>query len=325
MEELRQDGLAVQGFQKAAAAAPGIELRAEALERAARIETRRRRYREAVALYAEIARIQPAGPRGRAALLESARLSIGSLRDPAGALAVYERLLATPGLAADQRARVQLGIAGARLRLGDLEKAEQALRSIVSPPADPDDAAEALYRLAEISFFRLDFRTASERYEEAATTYPHSAHANDAIERYVLLFQGEDDANGEPLRLLAALEQAVGKGDLAAATLASDEMAARHPDSILMDDALLALGSAYEEADSVGVAIRTYREIPARFPESRLAPEAQKRIGDLYAGALGDFKQALVEYEALLTRWPMSLQAGEMRGTVLRLRRKNAS
>jgi hypothetical protein len=75
----------------------------------------------------------------------------------------------------------------------------------------------------------------------------------------------------------------------------------------------------------VTVAIRTYREIPARFAESRLAPEAQKRIGDLYAGALGDWKQALVEYEALLKNWPQSLQAGEMRGAVLRLRRKNAS
>jgi len=92
-----------------------------------------------------------------------------------------------------------------------------------------------------------------------------------------------------------------------------------------LDDALLALGGAYETADSLSVAVRTYREIPARFPASRLAPEAQKRIGDLYAGALGDWKQALVEYEALLTRWPQSLQAGEMRGTVLRLRRKNAS
>jgi hypothetical protein len=164
MEELREDPLAVQAFQKAAVSAPGIDLKAEALERAAQLETRRRRYREAVALYGEIARLQPAGPRGRGALLESARLSITSLRDPAGAPRHLRAPPAMPGMASDQRARVQLR-SRARNSGWGTSKGRAAYAGIVSPPADRTLTAEALYRLAEISFFRLDFKTASKRFE----------------------------------------------------------------------------------------------------------------------------------------------------------------
>ena len=200
---------------------------------------------------------------------------------------------------------------------GDFKEVEKGLLDLMNTPMED----RALYQLGETHFFREDFKSALEKFNQVVEKYPKSSIENHALQRILLITDYEKD---EGLRTLARVELLRRQGrfdeginELKGFLNVEGGMSQMAPSAKwnegLKGNAILLMGDLYEGMGDFPSSISSYEGLVERNKESRLAPEALRRAGEVYWVRLGDRKKALENFERVLLDYPHSVQTDLIR------------
>lgn len=240
------------------------------------------------------------------AMFQIAELHLTRYHDAQTALTAYRSLLAvapkTP-----RREDALFRIADCHVARGSLLDAIAQYTMILDPQKSGlsgDTAQErARYRLAEMTLFQGNLDEAVKQFNEVAELFPGSPYANDALE-WSLLIEEARQAGDEAVHAFLdgrLLERQYRSGD---ALDAYKRFLNRYPDGPISDLAILEIGALLDELDKPLEAIAAWRDLIERYPASRYAPEAQRRIAEAYELRLQNISQAIAEYETVLVEYP---------------------
>jgi predicted negative regulator of RcsB-dependent stress response len=236
---------------------------------------------------------------------------VRSLQRSGNVTEVRALLAANPGL--DGRIpELALERALAAVREGEIDRALPALDSLAQAwPA-------ARFMLAEAQFFSGALDSAHANYTRVAER-PEDPDAATALDRLYLL----EEAPQSPLRAtLGRLAWERWRGSRANALRLADSLwRAQAPRGEYAARAGLELAALRVEAGDVRGALVPLLVIADSLADDRLAPLARQRAGDAYA-SLGDEKNALLQYEECLARYPRAWNSAEVRRRLERLRKE---
>ena len=238
-----------------------------------------------------------------AAMLLRAGIQLRYVRDVHSALATYERTekMISGGAYLNH---VRLGKAEAMLLLG--EDAEPVLTSLLEAPAPYSLRARLL--LGHHYFFRAEFDTAMEAYQQVAEIDTTSEWSNDALE-FLSLTRGNRDFFYQPLALYAEGIRLEWTGNTNAAIASYMQVLEKFPKANLRHQTRMKLGDLYAQQEDNVKAEGYYLEIIAE--ESVLVAEAILKLASL-AGS-GDPEKAQQRYTQLLEQHPQSIHTPEAR------------
>ncbi|HET9235132.1 MAG TPA: tetratricopeptide repeat protein, partial [Candidatus Eisenbacteria bacterium] len=295
--------------------------RSELLFRAADMAETTGKYREALAYLDRVIAEREGTAAAASAKLKSAEIRDKKLRDPAGALAFYEKIQNDPQLG-HHRPTMLVQMGDCYLRLGQYDAATRIYREVGPQAFDPEDAELAALRLAEIQFMKGNIDSAVTAYQDMADKNPRSRFADQAASRYIMINKYRLGGGLDGLvKTWGRMEWARLAGDSLAVTRAAAELKERDPDGELAAEALLALGEVALAGGNPTGAQASLDELVRRFPKDRRrAPEALMRMGNILADQ-GKLQDALTKFEAVLIQYPTSVQAGDARRRTEALRR----
>lgn len=162
--------------------------------------------------------------------------------------------------------------------LGSPEQVEEALRKAVSEHRGSKDARNLLG-----SFYL--------RYDKPAEALAEYREADRL-----------DGSSGAYLARFA--EWALREGHTQDAIETYEELARQSASDTMRAEASTGLARAFEEAGRLDQAVGAYREVIARYPETRYREEAMVRLAGLYLAHFQDGRQALDTYRSLLAHVP---------------------
>jgi tetratricopeptide (TPR) repeat protein len=203
---------------------------------------------------------------------------------------------------------------------GDTATAAARFRDVViAPNATPDQQDEAVYRLAQLEYFRGDFKSAQARLSEL-TLNLHADYANDALQMLVVL-QENSTAAPQALKEFARADYLSHQRRNTEAIPILLTLINQNPQALLIDDALMKAGTLQSEAGLYRDAIETYERLLSQFSQTSISLDrAQFKIGEIYQYYLRDKTQAIGAYEKLLANFPQSLHITEARKRIRVLR-----
>jgi TolA-binding protein len=207
------------------------------------------------------------------------------------------------------------------LGAGRLEPARSALRTVLARGRNPVEREVAEYDMIELDFFEARFDSAAADYREFAARHPRGYLTNDAIAR-IFLIDENLDSGPRPLTLFAEAAREARAGHPDSATALLTQAAERYPGSSLEDDIFIALGDVVLVTPNHVAALAYYQAVADSMSQSPLAPAAMMRIGRYHAEVAQNDQAAIGAYERVLERYPESLEAGEARKLIERLRRR---
>jgi tetratricopeptide (TPR) repeat protein len=252
--------------------------------------------------------------------MERARLLAGPLGSVEEALDVYDELLGNHLLRPRheairlQRAEVQLNLARYEGALADFRELAGGSRS-----ASVRERAE--YLIGEIFFYDGELDSAAAVWARQVETFPKGELANDALKR-IYLFNENYGEDGTPLKRLGQVYRLTAEGRLDVATARLDSLLAEYAEDPIEDDMLIEAGELWLQLGDPGKALPYYSDVARKYPESRLAPVAMMKKGELLESSLANPTEALTVYEELIVRYPLSIEASEVRPRVTRLRKE---
>ena len=220
-------------------------------------------------------------------------------------------LAANPGLE-DRIPELALERALAAVREGDISRALPVLDSLAK--AWPS----ARFMLAEAQFFSGELDSAHANYTRVAER-PEDPDAAVALDRLYLL----EEAPSSPLRAtLGRLAWERWRGSRKDALELADSLwRTQAPRGEYAARAGLELAALKVEAGDARGALGPLLVIADSLADDRLAPLARQRAGDAYA-SMGDEKNALLQYEECLARYPRAWNSAEVRRRLERLRKE---
>jgi len=203
---------------------------------------------------------------------------------------------------------------------GDTASAASRFREVIDAGnATPDQQDEASYRLAELEFFRGQFKDAEQRLTNL-TLDLHANYANNALGLLTLLQENSTSA-GAGLREFARAEYLSRQKRNNEAIPLFLAVIDQNPQSLLVDDALMRVAHLQAEARLYSEAIATYERLLTQFTESSIAlDKAQFHIGEIYQYRIKDNAKAISAYEALLANFSQSLHVTDARKRIRELR-----
>lgn len=269
---------ALASFDRAAAYA-GTETAPRALYAAGTVQVRAGAWAGAAERFERLARDYPASPQNAEAGLGLAEAYARLGRFDQSAAESSRRL---PTLEGDHRARGQLLLGDALLRLG---RRDEAREQFLAVPDSSPYARRARFGLARLAFDMGDFESAVRDFAavRADTPEPDSLRSggDDALAHEASYFEGL------ALKEIGNLGEAEGRLEAAATG---------RPMGAYADAALLELGVLrFERRDYEGAAI-ALRTLLDTYGTSPYAGEAARMLGESYA-ALGDTERAREAYE----------------------------
>jgi thioredoxin-like negative regulator of GroEL len=197
-------------------------------------------------------------------------------------------------------------------REGQLDAARPLLDSLVRIwPA-------ARFMRAEFEFFAGEMDSAQAHYDSVAAN-SDDPDAATALDRIYLL----EESPKSPVRpMLGKIAYERWRNHRAAAlTLADSLWRTQRPRGEYAAHAGLELAAIRAESGDLRGALAPLLVVCDSLAADRLAPLARQRAGDLYL-ALGDDKNALMQFEECLARYPRAWNSAEVRRRVERLRKE---
>jgi tetratricopeptide (TPR) repeat protein len=215
----------------------------------------------------------------------------------------------------------------ARLRLGEIDVAKGATSQAVqqyqavfaATDAIPDQNDEAAFRLAELAYFRGQFKEALSILS-ALSLNSKADYANDAIQLLTFL---QENSTVAP----EALKQ-FGRADLLSRQKKNSEaiqtfldVVRQFPQAPLADASLMHIAALQVEAGMYQDAIVTYERVLKEYKETgKTLDRAQFRVGEIYQFGLHTTAKAIAAYEHVLTDYPQSVLGNEARKRIRQLR-----
>jgi TolA-binding protein len=321
MFALSRNDLAQKAIAEALARATTPARRSELCFRAADMAESAGKHQEALGYLAKVIAEREGTAAASSAKLKTAEIKDKQLRDPAGALAFYEKIQNDPQLG-HYRPTMLMQMADCYLRLGKFDLATATYRGVGAEAFDPEDAELAALRLGEIQFMKGNLDSAVTLYQQMADLNPRSRFADQAASRYIMINKYRLGGGLDGLvKTWGRLEWARLAGDSVEVGRAAANLRERDPDGELAAEALLALGEVALAHGNRESACASLEDLVRAYPkDQRRAPEALLRIGAILSDQ-GKREEALSKYETVLTDYPTSVQAGDARRRMEALRR----
>lgn len=185
--------------------------------------------------------------------------------------------------------------------------------------ATPDQADEAGFRLAEISYFGGNFKVAIDRLSEISFNLKAN-YANDALS--LLSFLQENTATSEPaLAKFARADFLTRQRRNSEAIPIFLQVITEYPQALLVDDALMKVADLQARSGMYVESIASYERLLREFKETSIALDrAQFHIAEIYDRSLHDNTAALAAYSRVLADYPESLLGPLVRKRIRALR-----
>ena len=203
---------------------------------------------------------------------------------------------------------------------GDTTQAAARYREVINAPnATPDHQDEAIFRLAELEYFGGKFEDAIQHLGAISSTVT-ADFANDALELMSFLEENKTTAPQALVQFARADFLSRQKKNAEAIELFS-KVIDQYPTALLVDDAMMKVGSLQAQMHLYADAIASYERILNQFKETSIARDkAQYSVGEVYEMGLKDKFKAIAAYEKLLTDYPQSLLTTQARRRIRELR-----
>jgi TolA-binding protein len=202
---------------------------------------------------------------------------------------------------------------------GDLEEARAAYRRLAYGRGPEQIREQGTYKLAELLFLEGRIEESREAFDELIDSYPQGFYVNDALAQTMLISEGlaEDE---EALTQYAAAMLMARQRRYGPALESFGGFEQEFPDSPLLDDVLMQTAGIRGHTGRHQEALADLETLIRDHPESRLCPEALRRVGQIYEHHLQDLPAAREAYERLLSEYPEYLFLNEVRRTLRRLK-----
>jgi tetratricopeptide (TPR) repeat protein len=276
-------------------------------------------YANAIAAFERVVREHPQTDVGARSLLRIADIQYSRLDDRNGARAALEAVVKSypqfPEFVDD--ARLQLG--EVLLSLGDVEATEQQYSHLASRKPIVGAAGEkALFRLAELQYFRGNFQDALDLLQDLLRN-PISDATNDALSLQILIKENQKPTEAA-LKAFARAQLLQRERKFSESLSACDDILAKYPNSSLVDETFELRGDLLAQMGKFREAVASYERLIADFPKSIALDKALISIGRIYQTALGEREKAIETYQRLLEKYPASIYTTEARKRIRVLR-----
>lgn len=280
-------------------------------------------YEEALGAYQELIRRHPTSRESAEALYARGEIYFLQLNHVDSALVAYRILAADTGEKSRYRDAV-FRIGDCLAVKGDVEGARYEYQKMARGGGPEEVREKAAYKLAELSLLEGKFQEAKEEFEQLVRTFPQGFYVNDALVQSIIL---EENLSENEEALMAYVEgMRLGfQRHYQQALLAFQRTLDQFSSSGLGDDVLMQIALLRENIGQHREALADLQKLLAEYPKSRLCPEAQRRIGEIYEIRLKDLPMAVEAYEQILSKYPRYLFHDEVRKKVRRLRGEGTS
>ncbi len=277
------------------------------------------RYARATEMYGRIVFDHPSTDIAAQALLRLALIRKERLSDPSGAKDYLEKISRDYKIFLPTAVDAKLVLGEVYVELDDLDRAAATFAEVAGPPpyGGPDREKAAL-RLAEIRFYREDYKGASAILSDLMKNAVSDA-ANDAIPLQMLISeQGKENAAG--LKTYASARLLRAQRRYAEALEVLDNALKADTADVLRDRYAFLKGEILAAAGRPDDAVGAFSLIIDTLPESLLRDRAMFAVAGLYETAKADRLLAIGMYERLLEKYPNSIHANAARKRIRELR-----
>ena len=148
---------------------------------------------------------------------------------------------------------------------------------------------------------------------------------NDALRLMLVIANAQETGDDEPVNLLADAHAARIRGDDQMSRELLEALSNRRTGAAVEAEALLLLGAGATVADEPRRAIAYYDRIIEGSDGITARAEAMMRTGDIFSLKMGQRREAMDRYLAILEDLPPNILTGEARRKLERLRREEGS
>ncbi|MBL7959838.1 tetratricopeptide repeat protein [bacterium] len=193
---------------------------------------------------------------------------------------------------------------------GRLDKSLTQYTMINAETRDAATCDRALFLEAEIYFFMEQFDSCFSRMKSLSRSQ-NGLYVNDALS-YMLLIQ-ENLKEIHLLTMYAKADLYFVQKKYSEALALLSEIIHVSPNAAIVDDALLKTAGIYSMSGRYAEAISVYRNIVDNLKNSTLADLALKKIGETFEEKLETPAEAIKAYRELLSRYPNSIYVNQVR------------
>jgi TolA-binding protein len=203
---------------------------------------------------------------------------------------------------------------------GLLDRAYDEAASLVAAKATGEINERAMYDLGFISFLKHEFDRSLGEFREMVEQNMAGKLVNDAL-RFMLLMS--DPLHGhDPLIAMADAHAALLAWDYGLARAHLTDLVEQYAGSPASAEGLMMLGGMTMRLGDFEDALGFYRQAAGSGAGIAFQVEAMMRIGDVLYAEMGRGEEAILEYDAILERFPDSFLAGEARRKIDRIRKE---
>jgi predicted Zn-dependent protease len=242
-----------------------------------------------------------------------------SRSDLKGAQSAFNDAILAKPTAQGFRYTIALSLGESYMQQGDTLRARTEYQSVAAAPdATSEQTDEAAFHLAEIEFYGNHIDAASQLLD-AMSVNLKADFANDALD--LKSFLTENAGANDALAAYAKAEFLARQRRYSEAVAQFENVVARFPKSLLVDDALLRAGQLLATAGLFQQSAATYQNLIDNFKDrSPLLDRAQYWMARVYDRGIRDAGRAISAYEGLLMNYPNSIFADEARKRIRVLR-----
>ena len=185
------------------------------------------------------------------------------------------------------------GLVASLISLGQLDEAKKNLAKM------GDLTDRALFSLVQINFYQTQFESCQKYIQQLSHDFPASPLLNDALEIGILLAEGKENLGDYAL---ASYNQILGNYDdaikITQKLIQQNDIVAEH--------SFILLAELYLAKKEPNLALSALQDLKAKFPNSRLLPQAKFEQAKIYAEKLKDEVKYQQTLEELIVDFPSS-------------------
>lgn len=287
------------------------------------------KFKDALNLYAKIAKIFPKTNWALEAYMTRGEIFLEQLFLPDSAAAVFSKVQ-TLFPNHDKRAMSMIKLGNVELARNNPDKANDYYNQALKVPIRNVKMRQEIQviaelRLAESAFFQKDFESSKKFLQSILKKQIKNlsnVYINDALELLLLIEKNAAEhskALGEYAEILLLKKQ----NELQVASARFETILSLYPKAPLVPQALFISAQLKEEHNDFLGAVLTYKKIIARFSKNFLCDLSLWQIGKIYEVELKNIAKAVENYENILLDYPESMLAEQTRKKIRNLEGKS--